>query len=497
MAGKPNSTFEKPMRIKLSYKIFATLTLTSLLVVVLMVGLIRYYVARNFTDYVNRSYLERYSAVAGALATEFQAHRSWQAFRQYPERWQDLLRANLPRSDFNPGHRPVRSPDTENEGFSGRAKDRWSHGSARRIHRLARRLAVFDANRQHIVGGRAGLEYDDYTLQEIVADGQTVGWIGLYKRKQPVSPLAVGFLTQQSQMLYIVGGGILLLAAVVAFFLSSHLLAPVEKLAAGTRALASRRFNTRIEVKSKDELGQLAADFNAMAQTLESYEQMRRQWISDIAHELRTPLSILRGEIEALQDGVREVNGDTLNSLYSEARHLSKIVSDLHEISLADAGALSVKKVPVDPAAILQETLGHFSQRFTENHIAVEDNLEIHPPVTILGDADRLRQLFSNLMENVLRYADAPGVLRIVQARTANRLILSFEDSGPGVPEEALARLFDRLYRVDRSRARSHGGSGLGLSICKSLVNALGGEIRAYNGKSGGLRIEIEFPLTG
>ena len=485
------------MRFKLSYKIFATLTLTSLLVVALMVGLIRFYAARNFTDYVNRSLLERYSDVADALAAEYRTHRSWQAFKKNPGRWQEILRTSLPRKDFDPGNRPPRRPDSENRGFSVRAKDRPPPEPSRHIQRLARRLAVFDADKQHIAGGHARVEHDAYTLQAIVVEGQTVGWLGLYKREQPANPLAVGFLTQQSQMLYLIGGGILLLAAVVAFLLSRHLLAPVEKLTAGTQALMSRRFDTRIEVESKDELGQLAADFNTMAQTLESYEQMRQQWISDIAHELRTPLSILRGEIEALQDGVREVNRDTLNSLYLEARHLSNIVNDLHELSLADTGVLSVKKVPVDPAAILEETLGHFTSSFTENHMTIENNLGKHPPITILGDADRLRQLFSNLVENVLRYADAPGVLKIEQARTANRLILSLEDSGPGVPEDALAHLFDRLYRVDRSRTRTHGGSGLGLSICKSFVNALGGEIRAANGNSGGLRIEVELPLTG
>jgi len=485
------------MRFKLSYKIFATLTLTSLLVVALMVGLIRFYVARNFTDYVNRSVLERYSQVADALGAEYQTHRSWLVFKTNPGRWQEILGTSLPRKDLAPGHRSPQPPESENRGFSDRAKDRPSAGHSRHIRRLARRLALFDDKRQRIAGGRARVEFDAYTLQDIVVDGQTVGWLGLYKREQPANPLAVGFLTQQSQMLYIIGGGILLLAAVVAFFLSRHLLAPVEKLTAGTQALMSRRFDTRIEVKTKDELGQLAVDFNAMAQTLERYEQMRQQWISDIAHELRTPLSILRGEIEALQDGVREINRDTLDSLSVEARHLSKIVHDLHELSMADTGALSMKKVPVDPAAILGETLGRFTQSLTESHIAIENNLGNQSPITIIGDADRLRQLFSNLLENVLRYADAPGVLKIGQARTANRLVLSFEDSGPGVPEEALGHLFDRLYRVDRSRARTHGGSGLGLSICKSLVNALGGEIRAANGNLGGLRIEVEFPLTG
>jgi two-component system sensor histidine kinase BaeS len=485
------------MRFKLSYKIFATLILTSLVVVALMVGLIRFYVARNFADYVNRSLLERYSEVADTLAAEYQTHMGWQALKDDPGRWHEILQASLLRKDFDLGNRPLRPPDLENKGFSGRAQDRPSPEPSRRVQRLARKLALFGADNQHITGGRAMVSYDGYTLQAIAVDGQTVGWLGLYKREHLANPLAVGFLTQQSQMLYIIGGGILLLAAVVAFLLSRHLLTPVDKLTAGTQALMSRRFDTRIEVESKDELGQLAADFNSMAQTLESYEHMRQQWISDIAHELRTPLSILRGEIEALRDGVREVNRDTLDSLYSEARHLSEIVNDLHELSLADTGALSIKKVPIDPAAVLKETLGHFKQGFAENQIKIENSLENQPPITIIGDADRLRQLFSNLVENTLRYADAPGILKIGQECAANRLILFFEDSGPGVPEGALDRLFDRLYRVDRSRSRAQGGSGLGLSICKSIVNALGGEIRATNGNSGGLRIEVELPHTG
>jgi two-component system sensor histidine kinase BaeS len=233
-----------------------------------------------------------------------------------------------------------------------------------------------------------------------------------------------------------------------------------------------------------------------MAQTLEEYERLRRQWISDIAHELRTPLSVLRGEIEALKDGVRQVNRETLDSLYSEARYLSKIVNDLHELSLADTGALAIKKVPIDPVLILNETLGRFKQRFAEQRITILNKLENRPPMTIIGDGDRLQQLFSNLLENTLRYADAPGTLKLGQERTENRLTLFLEDSGPGVPEEALDRLFDRLFRVDRSRSRTLGGSGLGLSICKSIAKALGGEIRAVNANSGGLRIEVELVLA-
>jgi two-component system sensor histidine kinase BaeS len=484
------------MQFKLSYKIFIAFTLMSLLVVVLMVGLIRFYVTRNFADYVNKSLLERYSDFADALATEYQTHRGWQALKDNPGRWQEILKSSLPRTEFDLQRAIPQSSGVESEGSNSSDRELPSSGPSRRILRLARRLVLFDADKKHIAGGRARVSHDSYTLLAIAVDDKTVGWLGLHKRENLSNPLAVGFLKQQSQMLYFIGGGILVLAAIVALLLSRHLLAPVRKLTAGTRTLASRQFDTRIRVESNDELGQLAADFNAMAQTLEDYERMRRQWISDISHELRTPLSILGGEIEALKDGIRQVNQDSLDSLYSEVRYLSKIVTDLHELSLADTGALSIQKVPVDLPAILNETLGRFNQRFSENQITIENNLEKSPPISVIGDADRLQQLFSNLLENTLRYAVAPVTLKIGQKRTENRLVLFFEDSGPGVPAQALERLFDRLYRVDRSRSRTHGGSGLGLSICKSIVTALGGEIRAVNGYSGGLRIEVELPLA-
>ena len=288
---------------------------------------------------------------------------------------------------------------------------------------------LFEGAKQQIAGGRPRAAMNRSTLREIYIDGQTIGWLGLHKREPLASPLAVGFLRQQTQMFYIIGGAILVLAAIVAFILSKHLLAPVRKLTAGTRALASRIFDTRITVQSHDELGQLAADFNTMAQTLETYERMRQQWISAIAHELRTPLSILLGEIEALKDGVREVNHDALESLTSEARHLSKIVNDLHELSLADAGALPIKKERIDPVAVLKETLGHFEQGFAENQITIEKRLANQPPISVIGDADRLKQLFSNLLENTLRYADAPGTLNIGQERIDNRWVFFFEDS--------------------------------------------------------------------
>jgi two-component system sensor histidine kinase BaeS len=238
------------MQFKLSYKIFIAFTLMSLLVVVLMVGLIRFYVTRNFADYVNKSLLERYSDFADALATEYQTHRGWQALKDNPGRWQEILKSSLPRTEFDLQRAIPQSSGVESEGSNSSDRELPSSGPSRRILRLARRLVLFDADKKHIAGGRARVSHDSYTLLAIAVDDKTVGWLGLHKRENLSNPLAVGFLKQQSQMLYFIGGGILVLAAIVALLLSRHLLAPVRKLTAGTRTLASRQFDTRIRVDS-------------------------------------------------------------------------------------------------------------------------------------------------------------------------------------------------------------------------------------------------------
>jgi two-component system sensor histidine kinase BaeS len=180
--------------------------------------------------------------------------------------------------------------------------------------------------------------------------------------------------------------------------------------------------------------------------------------------------------------------------LHFEALRLGKLVDDLYQLSLADSQDIALRKDPVKPWRILKETLESFRTQLAQRGIAIELDLEEDENTTIAGDAERLTQLFSNILENTLRYVDFPGTLRIRGNHTENLLTIYFEDSGPGVPRESLGRLFDRLYRVDRSRSRALGGSGLGLAICRQIVEGHGGRISADNSRSGGLSIRIEFP---
>ncbi|MGI9569848.1 MAG: ATP-binding protein, partial [Desulfobulbia bacterium] len=358
-----------------------------------------------------------------------------------------------------------------------------------------RGLCLFDAEKRHIAGRPTEIGIDNYSLRAITDNGRTVGWVGFPKRDLMSHPRAEQFLKQQTRVFWLIGGGILLLAAAVAFILSKHLLAPIKQLTDGTRALASRQFETRIQVRTKDELGQLAEDFNLMADTLKKYEVSRQQWITDISHELRTPIAILKGEIEAIQDGVRDLTHEALDSLKAEVAHLNKLVEDLHLLSLADTQNLSNRRESVKPIEILKTALSAFRNRLNGKNIDLQLELDNERRIYITGDADRLSRLYFNLFENTLKYTDSPGKLFIRSVYTGNQLTISFEDSGPGVPADALPRLFDRLYRVEKSRSRSSGGSGLGLSICKEIVAHHDGEIRAQKSALGGLLVDIKFPV--
>jgi two-component system sensor histidine kinase BaeS len=495
------------LKIKLAYKIFGAFLLTSFLVVAFMVGTMRYYVSRHFADYVNQNTLDRLGALTAELAAEYQAHQGWQYLRNNPDRWQDILESALSQSGFerfSPRRQtdePIEPPVPELSAVPERkalATKRHKEVPSQlraNLHRLARVLALFDAERQPIAGRSPRNSADAYTLREITVGSRTVGWLGLPKRERLFNSLEVSFIKNQSLAFYLIGGGILLLAAVVSFLLAKHFLAPIHRLTEGTRALADFKFDTKIDVHTQDELGHLAADFNRMAATLKKYEDMRRQWISDVSHELRTPLAILRGEIEALQDGIRCPDKANLGSLHSEVVRLGKLVEDLHLLTLADTQNLLARKDTVRPLEILREMVARYETRLERKKIDTRLTLSFAEPILLRGDADRLSQLFSNLLENTLRYTHSPGSLKIYEHHTKDRLTIYFEDSAPGVPEEALERIFDRLYRVDKSRSRELGGSGLGLAICKQIVQAHGGAIQAANVPSGGLRIQIELPL--
>jgi len=272
---------------------------------------------------------------------------------------------------------------------------------------------------------------------------------------------------------------------------------PIKELVKGTRALANGDYQSRIPVRGSDELTQLSMDFNSLAETLDQNREARQQWIADISHELRTPLSVLQGELESIQDGIREMTPETVNSLHHEVAHLNALINDLHELSMSDQGALIYEKDHIDLATVFERSTEMNRHMLEKQDIKLSINRNSYNGsmyIPLIGDQNRLLQLFDNLYQNTCRYTDDGGQLVINIRRSEDTVIIEWFDSEPGVTDGDLSQLFDRLYRVDSSRNRKQGGSGLGLAICKNIVEAHKGTIEAQHSSLGGLKLEIRFP---
>ena len=358
---------------------------------------------------------------------------------------------------------------------------------------LASRITLFDAAGRYLAGRPPGTL--PLARRAIDVDGRTVGWLGVARAARPGDALAYAFLDQLGQSLWWIAAGALLLSALVATLLARHFRRPIRALEDGARRLADGRFDTRLPAARSDELGELARHFNALAEHLAGAEGARRQWVADTSHELRTPLAVLRAQLEALQDGVRSATPDNVDAMLRQVLALNKLIDELYALARSDVGALECRPVPLDLWQLACEQAGAFDTRLGTAGIT----LEIAPAparAQVLADRDRMRQVLDNLFENSLRYTAAGGIVRLWAQTTDGLLQLHLDDSAPGVPDAALARLGERFYRVDASRSRAHGGAGLGLALCRRLLEAQGATLGFAHSPLHGLRATISIPLT-
>jgi signal transduction histidine kinase len=284
-------------------------------------------------------------------------------------------------------------------------------------------------------------------------------------------------------------------ALVVSVVLTRSVVAPVQALQAASKRIAAGHYGERVLVESEDELGQLAQSFNRMAGELEQVESMRRRLIGDIAHELRTPLTAIQGSAEGLLDGVLPPGEETFQQIHREAVRLARLVDDLQELSRVESGAYELTLRPV----ILNDALQTVSKRF---RLALENkrlNLTLSLPADLpplLADEDRLIQILTNLLGNAVQYTPEGGTITISSCRVNGQVQVSVKDSGIGIPPEHLPHVFDRFYRVDKSRSRQQGGSGIGLTIARHLVEAHGGRIWAESAGNGqGSTFHFTIPI--
>jgi len=465
---------------RLWHRLFLAFAAVSVLAMLAFAGWQQRAFHRGFLAYLDQVQLERMREVADRIGDAYAAAGNWQFLRGDPHALSRLIdgheaRGRVPGPD---GVAPRAGPPGRPQGPP--------------VPRGPPPFAALHDMSGALVAGFPQAE-DAHALPVIVG-GESVGVLRIQRLPRISGEQDVEFARDQAHAALAAMLAVLVGALAAAFLLARWLLAPVRALAGATHALAAGDYARRVDATRADEIGKLADDFNRLAASLEQHREARRQWGADIAHELRTPLSILRGEIQALQDGIRPLDGAALASLDAECARLASLIDDLYELSLADAGALDYRFEPVDLGAIVAEAVE--LQRHACDEAGLSLDIAIAAVPRVQGDARRLAQLVDNLLVNARRYTDAPGRIDVGVRMIDGRAGLVVQDSAPAVAAEHLPRLFDRLYRIERSRARSHGGVGLGLAICSAIVRAHGGTIAAGDSPLGGLCVEVRLPVS-
>lgn len=282
-----------------------------------------------------------------------------------------------------------------------------------------------------------------------------------------------------------------LIAAIsVSIFVSRRIVAPIQRMMHASRRIAEGHYDERVELPGEnmgegtDELGQLALSFNQMADKLEHIEEMRVQLIGDVAHELRTPLTAIQGSMEGLLDGVLPAKDETYQHVLHETTRLQKLVRDLQELSRVESDSFAMEIESVDVFTLVDTACARLSQQFHEKKVSLANEVTEELP-RVLADKDRIGQVLLNLLGNALQYTPEGGWVRISAEHGKADVSVSIQDSGIGIPSEHLPHVFTRFYRVDKSRSRAGGGSGIGLTIAKYIVEAIGGSIQAQSAGEG------------
>src|SRR6266487_5576452 len=300
-----------------------------------------------------------------------------------------------------------------------------------------------------------------------------------------MSQLYLDFRASFNEALIYAAFAAMIVAIGLSLYLSRSVIAPVRAMSFATQRIANGRYEERVQVRGEDELAQLAMRFNQMAEKLNEVESMRRRLIGDVSHELRTPLTAIKGSMEGLMDGVLPATQETYQQIHAEADRLNHLVDDLQELSRVESRAHELDLHPLDVSSLMRTVTKRLRPQAESKHIVLD--IELTPDLPpVLVDEDRAVQVLTNLTGNALQYTPENGRVTLSAKRTNNEVQVSVRDTGLGIPPEHLQHIFDRFYRVDKSRSRrAGGGSGIGLTIARALVEAHGGRIWAESAGEG------------
>ena len=452
------------------------------LVILVTVGAIYLFVSQTtgveFRHYGERSEQAHFGRVAFELHRYYREHGDWEGIQPYVEQWGNLYGRRIILTDS--GGVVVADSDRE---LLGQQYQTDTPG-----------MALVPPRNQ---GWLPGKEYRPDTPGISLLppwEGSSVGTFYISPGPSAVFPSPLGL--SQTISRFLLWGALLAIAValLVTYFLSRRISAPVKALTLAARRLGQGDLSQRVQSEDKSELGELAQAFNTMAENLERSEQLRRNMIADIAHELRTPLSNLKGYVEAIRDGLVKPAPDAIRSLDEEAMMLSQLVNDLQELSLAEAGELKLDCQKENIIKLLKQIAGVKQSQAAAKGISLSADLPKKLPRVNI-DSRRISQVLLNLIDNAITHTPQGGIITITARKLDNWVEIGVEDTGEGIPAEHLPNVFERFYRVDKSRARATGGTGLGLAIARSLVEAHGGKIEVQSEEGKGSHFAFTIPM--
>ena len=462
---------------KLWLAFVGTITLCVLALYLLLHNSLR----QGFLDYTSQQSVQRLEILRNALTNIHRQDGSFEKLEADPARWLSLKDLVFVESESLFTDIP-QAQDAQNASPQAYYREFVSSIS---LHNSDKRLLL-------------GVSKPNQTLSwtPVMDADKNLGFISFVKPTVVSRIQDQNFIQHQFKIFGIISLLVLVIATLVAALFARRISRPLTTLADNAQALASGDYSKKMPVNSRDEIAQLCNSFNQLSETLAANQRSRALWIADISHEIRTPLSVLKLQIEAMQDGIRPINRESLALLHEKCSGMSELIDNLFELSLSDVGALSYHKHHVAITPLLKTCVEHYQVKAQAAALTLTDQADETTESTVLADPNRLQQLLSNLLENSIRYTSAGGTILVSLNISEHSVHITVDDSPPGVSEDQHTKIFERLFRLENSRSRETGGAGLGLAICKNIVDAHQGSITAETSPLGGVRIRVDLPRT-
>ncbi|HEX9012734.1 MAG TPA: ATP-binding protein [Anaerolineaceae bacterium] len=455
------------------------LTLAFVLVALVTAGLVALFIRLTNADRLTQLIQDQQrSSLQTALTSYYTTNGSWSGIEQ---NWQQVQTSSFPPASAQGGTQTASN------------RPPGDHGP-RSLFGLAdtQGNVLISANPNEPVGMKVSANVLKAGTP-ITVNGTQVGTILANNQPPGFNPQETQFLNRTNEALVYAMLGALALALLIGVLLSRALTHPLQALTRAAQSITRGQLEQQVKVNSNDELGQLAVAFNRMSQEVSRVNLLRRQMTADIAHDLRTPLTVISGYIESMRDGVLKPTPQRLSLIYSEIERLQNLVGDLRMLSMADAGELPLNPQDLSPQALLERTASLFRHQAEQQGVTIHVRAGEDLPAMRVDEA-RMMQVMGNLISNSLRYTPEGGKIMLSAASNGTGIEIDVEDTGSGIAEEELPYIFDRFHRADKSRHSETGESGLGLAIVKALVESHGGSVTAESAAQQGTIIHLKFP---